>query len=124
MYRVGRRYAGLHLTPYQAFVEITDKGIYDAIVRSNRDDTFLVDRVQLLLAQYSKEGLYSQTSCITFLGRKFRSAMDLPERLIDALDSSFAFVELPFPAFGIPTLAPILFLFCCICSSTNHCQAD
>lgn len=67
----------------RAFVDSTDKLIYNALVQHSKADTFLIERAQLMLAQYATEGLYSQDVCLAFLGHKFRVALDLPERLTD-----------------------------------------
>jgi hypothetical protein len=70
-----------NLTHHQALVDCTDKYIYNSMVH-NKEDTFLVERVQLMLSQYSSEGLYAQSACLGFLGSKFRVALDLPERCV------------------------------------------
>ena len=63
----------------QAFLNTTDKFIYNALVQQDKSDTFLIERAQLMLAQYSSEGLYSQDVCLAFLGHKFRVVLDLPD---------------------------------------------
>lgn len=67
----------------RALVDGTDKSIYNALVQVDKTDTFTVERALLMLGQYSRERMYSQATCLAFLGRKFRVVLDLPEWVTD-----------------------------------------
>jgi len=62
----------------KALVETNDREIFDGIVGiSERDDTFLTDRVELLLRTYKVYGLHSRDETLAYLGDKFRVVMQV-----------------------------------------------
>lgn len=62
----------------KALVETNDREIFDGIVgMSERDDTFLTDRVELLLRTYKVYGLHSRDETLAYLGDKFRVVMQV-----------------------------------------------
>lgn len=69
----------------KALVETNDREVYEGLVgvagSKNADNTFLTDRVELLLQTYKTYGLYTKSKTRAFLGEKFRFALGLPDTL-------------------------------------------
>ena len=62
----------------KALIETTDREIFDGLVPpSQRDNTFLTDRVELLLRTYKVYGLPTRLETLAYLGDKFRVVMML-----------------------------------------------
>ncbi|CAN6674688.1 DNA-directed RNA polymerase I subunit Rpa135p [Trichomonascus vanleenenianus] len=60
----------------KALVETNDRAIFDGIVGSETDNSFLTDRLELLLRTYqSNYHLYSKQETLAYLGDKFRVVM-------------------------------------------------
>ena len=68
----------------RAFTECTDRQVYDAIVQGDNTNTFIVERVQLMLREFQDEGLYGQNACLSYLGNKFKVVLNVPDRYTDA----------------------------------------
>lgn len=58
---------------------VTDKEIFKGIVQNDFENTFLSDRVELLLRGFKSYGLKNQRQCLEFLGDKFRVVLQCPE---------------------------------------------
>lgn len=75
--------AGLLL---KAMRNSTDKEIFDRIVQGDHSNTFLTERVELLLRE--SQGKYpdcqSQEQCLSYLGSRFRPRLALPASASDA----------------------------------------
>ncbi|BFZ64987.1 DNA-directed RNA polymerase I subunit rpa2 [Saitoella coloradoensis] len=67
----------------KALVDTNDKEIFDGIVGAERDNTFLTDRVELLLRTYKAYSLYTQEDTLRYLGEKFRVVMNIGDELTD-----------------------------------------
>jgi DNA-directed RNA polymerase I subunit RPA2 len=69
----------------KALVETNDREIYEGLVglagSKGADNTFLTDRVELLLRSYKTYGLYTKSKTRAYLGEKFRIALGLPDTL-------------------------------------------
>ncbi|KDN44902.1 DNA-directed RNA polymerase I polypeptide 2 [Tilletiaria anomala UBC 951] len=63
----------------KALVDATDKEIFTSIVQGDFDNTFITDRVELLLRAFKNYKLYSGAQCLEYLGDKFRVVMGAPE---------------------------------------------
>lgn len=63
----------------KALVGATDKEIFTGILQNDFGNTFLTDRVELLLRGFKTYGLYTQHQCLEFLGDKFRVVLQCPE---------------------------------------------
>jgi DNA-directed RNA polymerase I subunit RPA2 len=61
----------------------TDREIYEAIVRGDEHNSFLVERVELLLSTFQTDDVFSRKKCLAFLGSKFRVALNLDESQSD-----------------------------------------
>jgi DNA-directed RNA polymerase I subunit RPA2 len=63
----------------KALVDATDKEIFAALVQRDFDNTFLTDRVEMLLRGFKSYNLWSGNQCLEYLGSKFRVVMSTPE---------------------------------------------
>jgi DNA-directed RNA polymerase I subunit RPA2 len=63
----------------KALVGASDKEVFEAIVMQDYENTFLIDRAELLLRSYKIYSLHSGEQCLDFLGDKFRVVLGLPE---------------------------------------------
>lgn len=69
----------------KALVDASDKEIFEGLVQGEYDNTFLTDRVELLLrgqkswTDKSRAALLTGTQCLQFLGEKFRIVLNRPE---------------------------------------------
>ncbi|PWN40687.1 beta and beta-prime subunits of DNA dependent RNA-polymerase [Ceraceosorus guamensis] len=63
----------------KSLVSATDKEIFSDLVQGDFDNTFLADRVELLLRGFKSYGLWTGEQCCEYLGDKFRVAMATPE---------------------------------------------
>ena len=63
----------------KALVSATDKELFASIVGSDIDNTFLTDRVELLLRGFKQYRLWTGEQCLDYLGDKFRVVMRAPE---------------------------------------------
>lgn len=69
----------------KALVETNDREIFEGIVgpadSKGAGNTFLTDRVELLLRTYKAYGLYSKSKTRAYLGEKFRVVLGVPETM-------------------------------------------
>ncbi|KAH3668897.1 hypothetical protein OGAPHI_002652 [Ogataea philodendri] len=56
----------------KALVETSDREIFDGVVGADTGNSFLTDRLELLLRTYKNYNLYSQKETLAYLGDKFR----------------------------------------------------
>ncbi|KAI9313527.1 hypothetical protein BX666DRAFT_1977413 [Dichotomocladium elegans] len=68
----------------KALVNTSDKEIFDALCQGDVKNTFLTDRVELLLRSFKIYSLYTREDCLAYLGGKFRVIMGLDDDLTDA----------------------------------------
>ncbi|ODV96448.1 hypothetical protein PACTADRAFT_16580 [Pachysolen tannophilus NRRL Y-2460] len=67
----------------KALIETNDREIFDGIVGSDTTNSFLTDRLELLLRTYKNYNLYSQQETLAFLGDKFRVVFNATPDLSD-----------------------------------------
>ena len=71
----------------KALIDTNDREIFEGIVgppgSKAVEDTFMTERVQLLLRTYKSYRLYSRTATITYLGEKFRPVLAVSEDMSD-----------------------------------------
>ena len=71
----------------KALIETNDREIFEGLVGPSNskgiENTFLTDRVELLLRTYKTYGLYTKTQTRAYLGEKFRVVLGVPETLSD-----------------------------------------
>lgn len=69
----------------KALVETNDREIFEGLVgpagSRGTENTFLTDRVELLLRTYKAYGLYSKTKTRAYLGEKFRVVLGVPDTM-------------------------------------------
>lgn len=63
----------------KALLPCSDRDIFNAIIGSDVKNTFLTDRVELLLRSFKLYALHSQQSTLEYMGAKFRIVMNAPE---------------------------------------------
>lgn len=63
----------------KAAVGASDKEIFEGIIMQDYENTFLTDRVELLLRSFKTYKLFTGDQCLEFLGSKFRVVVGLPE---------------------------------------------
>ncbi|KAI0920779.1 DNA-directed RNA polymerase I subunit rpa2, variant 2 [Taiwanofungus camphoratus] len=63
----------------RALVSASDKEIFEGIMMQDFEDTFLTDRVELLLRSFKMYDLPTGDRCLEFLGNKFRVVLNMPE---------------------------------------------
>jgi len=63
----------------KALVDASDKEVFEGLVQGEYDNTFLTDRVELLLRGQKTWGLYTGAQCLDYLGSKFRVVLNVPE---------------------------------------------
>jgi DNA-directed RNA polymerase I subunit RPA2 len=64
----------------KALVSASDLEIFEAVVMQDYENTFLTDRVELLLRSFkSHYSLYTGDQCLDYLGDKFRVVLGQPE---------------------------------------------
>lgn len=67
----------------KALTGATDKEIFLDLTRGEHDNTFLTDRVEMLLRGFKSYSLYSGEHCLEYLGSKFRVVLGCPEDWTD-----------------------------------------
>ena len=63
----------------KGMVDASDKEIFEGLVQGEHDNTFLTDRVELLLRTQKTWGLHTGTQVLDYLGDKFRVVLGCPE---------------------------------------------
>ncbi|KAL6307197.1 beta and beta-prime subunits of DNA dependent RNA-polymerase [Sparassis latifolia] len=63
----------------KALVSASDKEIFEGVMMQDYEDTFLTDRVELLLRSFKMYSLYTGDQCLEFLGSKFRVVLSTPD---------------------------------------------
>lgn len=67
----------------KALIETNDRAIFDGIVGDDTSNSFLTDRLELLLRSYKSFGLRSQKDALAYLGDKFRVVFRIPKDMSD-----------------------------------------
>jgi DNA-directed RNA polymerase I subunit RPA2 len=63
----------------KALVSASDREIFEGIVMQAYDDTFVTDRVELLLRSFKTYSLWTGEMCLQYLGDRFRVVLGIPE---------------------------------------------
>jgi DNA-directed RNA polymerase I subunit RPA2 len=63
----------------KALVGASDKEIFEGVMMQDYENTFLTDRVELLLRSFKQYSLRTGDQCLEYLGDKFRVVLGLPE---------------------------------------------
>ncbi|CCM03352.1 uncharacterized protein FIBRA_05481 [Fibroporia radiculosa] len=94
----------------KALVSASDKEIFEGVMMQDYEDTFLTDRVELLLRSFKMYSLVTGDQCLEFLGNKFRVVLNMPEDwtnkaigvwLVQKIHASEAEVLLPGTLYGM-----------------------
>jgi DNA-directed RNA polymerase I subunit RPA2 len=69
---------------FKALISASDLEIFEAVVMQGYNNTFLTDRMELLLRSFkSHYSLYTGDQCLDYLGRMFRVALGQPDDMND-----------------------------------------
>ncbi|EJD43534.1 beta and beta-prime subunits of DNA dependent RNA-polymerase [Auricularia subglabra TFB-10046 SS5] len=63
----------------KAAVGASDREIFEGVIMKDYDNTYLTDRVELLLRSFKTYSLYTKEQCLDYLGKKFRVVLGLRE---------------------------------------------
>ncbi|TIA70353.1 hypothetical protein E3P92_02805 [Wallemia ichthyophaga] len=63
----------------KALSSASDRDIFEGIIQKDYDNTFLTDRVELLLRGFKPFRLYTKDQCLFYLGSKFRVVLGCPD---------------------------------------------
>ncbi|KAF9362760.1 DNA-directed RNA polymerase I subunit rpa2 [Mortierella sp. NVP85] len=67
----------------KALIDTSDKEVFESIMMGDLTNTFLTDRVELMLRNFKTYALYTREQCLAYLGDKFRVVMNFPEDYTD-----------------------------------------
>ncbi|ODV79088.1 DNA-directed RNA polymerase I [Suhomyces tanzawaensis NRRL Y-17324] len=67
----------------KALIETNDREIFDNIIGSDTSNSFLTDRLELLLRNYKSYNLYSKQETLAYLGDKFRVVFGVEANVSD-----------------------------------------
>ncbi|KAF9464822.1 DNA-directed RNA polymerase I polypeptide 2 [Collybia nuda] len=63
----------------KALVSASDKEIFEGVIMQDYENTFLTDRVELLLRSFKMFTMHTGEQCLEYLGDKFRVVLGMPE---------------------------------------------
>lgn len=63
---------------FKALVSASDREIFEGVIMGEYENTFLTDRVELLLRSFKTYKLFTGEDCLEYLGEKFRVVLGLP----------------------------------------------
>jgi DNA-directed RNA polymerase I subunit RPA2 len=63
----------------KALINASYKEIFEGIMMQDYQNTFLLDRVELLLRSFKRYTMHTGEQCLEYLGDKFRIVLNLPE---------------------------------------------
>lgn len=63
----------------KALVGASDKDIFEGVIMQDYDNTFMTDRVELLLRSFKVFTMHTGEQCLDYIGDKFRVVLNMPE---------------------------------------------
>lgn len=75
-----------------ALTETNDKEIFQKLTMGNAKNTFVTDRIELLLRSFKRYSLYTKDQCLEYLGSRFAIMLDAPDDMT-ALDVGLYFLK-------------------------------
>ncbi|CAL1530216.1 unnamed protein product [Lymnaea stagnalis] len=75
----------------KGLLEVSEKYIFDELVRGRENDTFYRGCVVFMLRQIMTEGLNSQASVLSYIGKRFRVKLSLPDWYTDEQVGKYLF---------------------------------
>lgn len=72
----------------KALVDASDREIFEGIIMQDYENTFLTDRVELLLRSFKMFTMRTGEQCLEHLGEKFRVILNVPEDWTNAMVGS------------------------------------
>ncbi|KAJ1675227.1 hypothetical protein EV182_001684, partial [Spiromyces aspiralis] len=68
----------------KALTGATDREIFESLIQNRPDDTFIVDRVELMLRGVKQYAVYTREQCLSYIGDKFRVVLGVSEDVTNA----------------------------------------
>lgn len=63
----------------KALVGASDREVFEGLIMEDYENTFMTDRVELLLRSFKTYSLCTGEQCLEYLGEKFRVVLNLPQ---------------------------------------------
>ncbi|KND03173.1 DNA-directed RNA polymerase I core subunit RPA135 [Spizellomyces punctatus DAOM BR117] len=67
----------------RALAEASDRELFERLTMGQANNTFLTDRVELLLRSFRRYAVHTRKQCLSYLGSKFAVMMDSPEDMFE-----------------------------------------
>ena len=67
-----------------ALLETNDREIFQRLTMGNTQNTFLTDRIELLLRSFKRYSLQTKNQCLEYLGSRFAVMLDSPDDMLQA----------------------------------------
>ncbi|GFN83129.1 DNA-directed RNA polymerase subunit beta [Plakobranchus ocellatus] len=77
----------------KGLLDVSDKYIYDEMIKGREEDTFYKGCVVFMLRQVMAEGLHTQASVLQYIGERFRVKLSLPDFYTDEEIGRYLFME-------------------------------
>lgn len=61
----------------KALEEMSDRQLYNKIVKGSTDNSFISERVEILISEIKKRSLFSQSQCLSYLGFLLRAILNV-----------------------------------------------
>ena len=61
----------------KALEEMSDRQLYNMIVRGSTNNSFISERVEILIGEIKKRSLFSKTQCLSYLGFLLRGVLNV-----------------------------------------------
>ena len=63
----------------RALVDISDREIFERLTMGKTGNTFLTDRVEMLLRSFQRYGVFTRQQCLNYIGSRFHVMLDSRE---------------------------------------------
>lgn len=67
----------------RALAEASDRELFERLTMGQANNTFLTDRVELLLRSFRRYAVHTRKQCLSYLGNKFAVMMDSPDDMYE-----------------------------------------
>jgi DNA-directed RNA polymerase I subunit RPA2 len=95
----------------------TDKDVFAGLVQNDLANTFLTDRIELLLRSFKNYSLFTQIQCQEYLGEKFRVVLGCPEDFTAQQVGEYLIRRIVLV--HLPNNGDKFRMLLCVCSSSN-----
>lgn len=77
----------------KALADLSDRELYNKLVRGAAGDSFLSERVEVLLADVKKRALHTREQCLAYLGFLLRPMMGVADPSLSAMEVGEVFLR-------------------------------